>query len=101
MIPLIGSVLLSLAAAVVSTTEAPKSCDDVSYVPGVAADGRKVAPADVTPPVKPYVDEFVVAEQRTPRNPATGNVAVGVYLEGLERAVSPPRCPPAAAKPQR
>ena len=94
MIPLIGSVLLSLAASVVATPEPPKTCDDVTYVPGVTADGRKVAPADLTPPVNPVIDSFVVVEAPTRRNPAAGNVAVGVDLEGLDRALNPPPCHP-------
>jgi hypothetical protein len=81
--------------------QAPRACDDSAYVPGVAIDGRRVAPADVTPPVTVEPDALVVTRQRLPDNRVTPDSFVTVFVQGLDRALNPPRCPPPAAPQPR
>jgi hypothetical protein len=81
--------------------EAPRACDDSAYVPGVDVDGHRVAPADITPPVTVEADPLVVARQKLPGNRQTPEAFVGVFVQGLDRALNPPRCaPPPAPTPR-
>ena len=90
---------VGFAFAAVFAGEAPESLDCLAagadYFPGVDAQGRKVEPAAVEPPVEAGLASItVLPEVRTPRNRQLDETTVAIDLYGLDEALRAPRCPP-------
>jgi hypothetical protein len=102
------TIVLCILGWAAAAAEVPAACNPAAYNPDFDVYGRRVAPADLMPPVTAEIDPYVIVDVQasappvrrghSQRHTVPGNASIGIYLNGFDSTLNTTPCVPPQTK---